>query len=501
LRNFVAGLEREQEIEVVAEPVDLIAIAPRLDGNAKATLFRQVGPERAELVGNVMGSRRRLALAFGTSEADLLAEVRRRIATPIAPVEVASHNAPVHDIVLTGGGADFTRLPIHLQHSEDGAPYVSASIDITRSYDGGGRNVGYRRLMLRGRSEAGMDLVAPSDLRAIYGEFVKRKERMPVAFAVGSHPADGVAAACTWTGGDEVEVMGAMRGAPVPLVRCASIDAMAPADAEIVLEGYLDPDGWTEPEGPYGEFLGYYGHLKINPVFHLTAITMRRDALFQTATIGGRYMASTDTAQLNAVRTEAAAWAALVTAVREPIAVFATPASGGVYNLRLALRQRAAGEARNAIAAVLGSTAEVKHIFVVDEDIDIFSDQQMEWAFATRFQADRDLVVLPGMRAVPLDPSLRGSRIGAKAGFDLTFPVGAKRGAETEVPDPPRFGGAGGASVRQMLARGPQSFRDLMEGTGSRDGREVVLALEAIRTSEGIERMPDGRYRIPVQRP
>ena len=201
------------------------------------------------------------------------------------------------------------------------------------------------------------------------------------------------------------------------------------------------------------------------------------------------------------MRTEAAAWAALTTAVREPIAVFATPASGGVYNLRLSLRQRVAGEARNAIAAVLGSTAEVKHVFVVDEDIDIFSDAQMEWALATRFQADRDLVVLSGMRAVPLDPSLRGRRIGAKAGFDLTFPAGSERGIETRTPDPPRFGTAGGQSVRQMLAQGPRSFRDLMEATGSRDGREVVSALDAVRQDGGLERLPDGRYCLPAQTP
>lgn len=500
LRNFIALLEKEKELETVPQPIDLVEIAPRLDGNAKAVLFGCVGPERTQLVGNVMGSRRRLALAFGATEANLLDEVQKRIKTPIAPIEVASALATVHDIVLTGADADFTRLPAHLQHGEDGAPYISAGIDFVRSYDGSKRNVGYRRLMLRGRSTAGIDLVAPSDLRAHYGEFVKRKERMPIAFAVGSHPADSIAATCTWTAADEVEVVGAMRGSPVPLVRCVSIDAMAPADAELILEGYIDGAGWTEPEGPYGEFLGYYGHLKINPIFHLTAITMRRDALFQTVTIGGRHMASTDTAQLNAVRTEAAAWAALLTAVREPVALFATPASGGVYNLRLSLRQRFPGEARNAIAAVLGSTAEVKHVFVVDEDIDIFSDAQMEWALATRFQADRDLVIMTGMRAVPLDPSLRGSRIGAKAGFDLTFPIGSQRGIETRVPDPPRFGTSAGLGVREMLASGPQSFRDLMEGSGSRDGREVLLALDAIRSGGGLERLHDGRYSLPEKK-
>ena len=287
LRNFIALLAQEDELETVSEPVDLIEIAPGLDGNAKAVLFGCVGPERTQLVGNVMGSRRRLALAFGATEGTLLEAVQKRIETSIAPIEVASAQAPVHAIVLTGVEADLTRLPAHLQHSEDGAPYISASIDISRSYDGSKRNVGYRRLMLRGRSTAGVDLVAPSDLRALYGEYVKRKERMPIAFAVGSHPADSVAATCTWTAADEVAVMGAMRGAAVPLVRCATIDAMAPADAEMILEGYLGSEGWTEPEGPYGEFLGYYGHLKINPIFHLTAITMRRDALFQTQNANG----------------------------------------------------------------------------------------------------------------------------------------------------------------------------------------------------------------------
>jgi UbiD family decarboxylase len=482
---------------VVSEPLDLIDVASRLDGNCKAVMLRRVGREQAELVGNVMGSRRRLALAFGTTSEGLLKEILKRIAMPISPVEVPSTAAPVHQVVLTGAKADFTRLPVHLQHSEDGGPYISASIDVAQSFDGNRRNVGYRRLMLRGRTQAGMDLVAPSDLRAMYAEFVKHKERMPIAFALGSHPADSVAAVCTWTAADEVALMGAMRGAAVPLVRCATIDAMAPADAEIILEGYLDSEGWTEPEGPYGEFLGYYGHLKSNPVFHLSAITMRRDVLFQTATIGGRHMAMTDTAQLNAVRTEAAAWAALMTAIREPIAVHATPASGGVYNLRLSLRQRVPGEARNAIAAVFGSSAEVKHVFAVDEDIDIFSDAQMEWALATRFQADRDLVVASGFRAVPLDPSLRGQRTGAKAGFDLTFPPGQNRHLENSVPEPPRMAAGQGQSVREALALGPRSFRDLMEATGSRDGRDVLVALDQVRQETGLDRLPDGRYCLP----
>src|SRR5438094_10578205 len=212
LRSFVESLAGE-DLEVVTQPLDLIELGARLDGNPKAVLFRAAGPEKAELVGNVMGSRRRLAAAFGVSEQELRAEVTRRLEAPIAPVEVSSSAAPVHQVVWTGTQADFTRLPVHLQHSEDGGPYISASIDITRSLDGTKRNVGYRRMMLRGRTEAGIDLIAPSDLRALYGEYVKRKERMPVAFVIGSHPADSVAATAMSPMADEVALMGGLRGA------------------------------------------------------------------------------------------------------------------------------------------------------------------------------------------------------------------------------------------------------------------------------------------------
>jgi len=501
LRRLVERLADAGELDTIADPIDLIDLASHLDGNPKAVWFRKAGAEKAELVGNVMGSRRRLAMAFETAEHDLLKEVLKRLNHPIAPMEVSSSLAPVHQVVLKGDDADFTKLPIHFQHGEDGGPYISASIDITKSFDGKRRNVGYRRMMLRGRQEAGIDLIAPSDLRALYAEFVKRKERMPMAFVVGSHPADGVAATAMSALDDEVGLMGGLRGAPVPMVRCATIDALVPADAEVIFEGYLDERGWVEGEGPYGEYVGYYGHMKTNPVFHLTAITMRRDALFQTATIGGRSLAYTDTAQLCALRTEAAVWASIMTAVREPVAVYAMPSCGGMHNLRLSLRQRYPGEVRNAIAAVFGSNADVKHVFVVDDDIDVFNDSQMDWALATRFQADRDLIVSTGFRAVPLDPSLHGNRTGAKAGFDLTFPFGWNHATDFRVPAPPKLEKRRNQTVRQALDDGPHSFRELMEATGSRDGRDVVIALDAVRKEVGIGRTPEGKYCLAGTKP
>jgi UbiD family decarboxylase len=271
---------------------------------------------------------------------------------------------------------------------------------------------------------------------------------------------------------------------------------MVPADAEVILEGFLDERGWNEPEGPYGEYLGYYGHMKTNPVFHLTAITMRRDALFQTATISGRALGQTDTAQLCALRTEVTAWAALQAAIREPLAVYCPAANGGMYNLRVSMRQRYPGEARNAIAGVFASKADVKNVFIVDEDVDVFSDDQLEWALATRFQADRDLVVGSGFRTIPLDPSLLGSRTGSKCGFDLTLPFGWQSKNEFSVPEPPHLNSVPRTTVAEALRTGPKLFRELMEATGSRDGRDTAVALDEVRKAGRLKRTPEGYYAI-----
>jgi 2,5-furandicarboxylate decarboxylase 1 len=134
-------------------------------------------------------------------------------------------------------------------------------------------------------------------------------------------------------------------------------------------------------------------------------------------------------------------------------------------------------------------------VFVVDPDIDIFDDKQMDWALATRFQPNRDLIVVDGMRAMPLDPSLYGkSRVSAKAGFDLTWAFGTGNRLEARIPEAPTYKGKRYPSIEAALADGPKTFEDLMSAVGSRDGREVVLALDAVRQAKGVERDDEGRY-------
>ena len=495
LRRFVDRLIEMDLAEIHDRPIDLIDLARVLDGNPKAVLFRDAGPEGAELVGGVTGSRARIAAGFGVPAESLLRTVRERLASPQPLVEVDSAAAPVHAVILRGDDADLTRLPVHLQHAHDGGPYISSTLDHVVDPETGLTNLGCRRLMLRGRKEAGVDLNAPSDLKAIYERAAKRGERLPVSFVLGAHPTDHVAASMR-VPTSEIELIARLRGAPLAVVRGVTNDIAVPADAEIVLEGWLDERGHVEPEGPYGEFLGYYGVMKQNPVFHLEAITMRSDALFQTSTISGSAVEHTDTAQIGALRAEATAWRALETAVREPVAICASASSGGSFNMRIAIRQRVPGEARNAIAAIFASLSNTKHVFVVDEDIDVFSDSQIDWALATRFQADRDMVVSSGFRTLPLDPSLAGARTGAKAGFDLTRPFGGGLPLYYTVPGPPASGTPSYASVREALTEGPKTFGALVEGLGSRDGREVVLALDEIRNEGRLARHGDGLYAL-----
>ena len=145
---------------------------------------------------------------------------------------------------------------------------------------------------------------------------------------------------------------------------------------------------------------------------------------------------------------------------------------------------------------MFSSSGDVKHVFVVDEDIDVFSDEQIDWALATRFQADRDIVVASGFRCVPLDPSLQGSRTGAKAGFDCTKPFGKGGSAEFTVPQPPQMPQRPRRSLEAALAEGPATYLDLMAALGTRDGREILREFDKLYREGRLKRLKDGRYAL-----
>jgi len=494
LRHFVDHLQELGEVETHAEPLDLADISGLIEASPKATLFKSVGPERFEIVGAVGGSRRRLAAAFGLTDARALAaEYARRMQNPQKAFEIAQGEAPVQQVVLTGDAIDLTRLPFHVQHQYDGAPYISSAIDYSVDAVTGHRNVGCRRLMLRSRTTMRSNLTQVSDLRRMFMDSVARGEHLPVNFAIGSHPLDFVTASVRASALDEYDLVGTIRGAPLPMVRTVSNGLLVPADAEVIVEGYFDKAGYSEPEGPYGEFLGYYGPVHVDPVYHVTAITMRKDALHQTVLHGTRRLARTEHSHQSGVIIEARIMQQLKEAGIAATAVYAVASAGGLMHARVALARSARGRARDAIKTLLAIPF-LRHVYIADEDIDVFSDDDIEWATANRFRADQDLVLVPGQMAFIMDVMAGPDRLTTKAGFDLTAPL-AKDGIEARVVSPAQVAPAARyQTVDQALATRPMHFTELMASLGSKDGREIILTLETLREQGRVTRGRDGEW-------
>jgi 3-polyprenyl-4-hydroxybenzoate decarboxylase len=242
--------------------------------------------------------------------------------------------------------------------------------------------------------------------------------------------------------------------------------------------------------------MGFYGPMHGDPVFHVTAITHRRDVLHQTVKHGvGRKLGDCDGAAMGSLQAEAHAWDLLKRTGLDPTDICAPPGPGVSSHLRVALRKRTDGDARAAIAVLLGTIRTLKHVFITDDDVDVHSDAEIEWAMSSRFQADRDIVVLSNMQVMPMDPSTIVRGIGAKAGFDLTFPYPRSKAVTARVPEAAKIGGpARFQTVRQALESGPMHFARLMSVLGSRDGREIVLAIELLRDENLLDRNSDGEY-------
>jgi 2,5-furandicarboxylate decarboxylase 1 len=502
LRRFVDRLINLGEVEIREDPVSLTDLSAIIENTEKAVLFKQAGPDRLEMIAKAMASRARIVAAFESTPEGVYDALHSRIANPQEVVEVPSDEAPVHAVKITGDNIDITRLPFHPQHEFDGSTYISSGIDYTIDPETGRNNVGSRRLSLRNRTQCGTNVTAPSDLKRIYTACAARGERLPVTFTLGSHPLDFFAAT-TRVPGDELNLVATLRGETAPVVKSLTNDIRVPADAEIIMEGYFDERGYVEPEGPFGEYMGYYGAIHMDPVFTCTAITMRDDVMYQTLQHGTAFVLDqTDAASMTAMRVEADAMRILRSVTRQPIAVYLRATAGGAGALRVCIKQTMLGEARNAIAALFGGIPRLKHIWVYDEDVDIHDEKQVEWAFGTRFQADQDMVMLTGTMSMPMDPSLDGRRTGAKAGFDCTRPFG--RGQEirfTRCAAKVFDGQARFQTVEQALEAEPMYFSHLVESVGSEDGREVAVALDELRDGGKLGRDKDGRYHLAEAAP
>jgi len=423
LRQWLAGLQEMGRLKTVTRAVDprfeLAAVAKKADG-LFAVRFDNVTGYRVPVVAGLVADRELLAVALGSSRAEMVRKFGRAVAAPRACTTVPDGEAPVKEVVVRDGIDLRQLLPAPVHHARDGGPYITAAVLIAKHPATGVRNVSIHRLQILGANRLGI-LILPRHLWHFFDLAERQGRPLEVAMAIGLHPLILLASqATTAPGVDELEIASALVERPLELVRCETVDLHVPAGAEIVLEGRLLP-GVREVEGPFGEYPKYYGPAGPKPVIEVTAVCHRREPIFHTIV-----PASREHLLLGAVPREAVLLQMVSQAVPGVSDVHLTPAGGCRYHAVVAIDKKHEGEAKNAVFAALASSSEVKHVVVVDRDVNIFDPEEVEWAVATRCQAGRDVFVVTGALGNRLDPSSTDG-LGDKMGIDATVPLDAPR--------------------------------------------------------------------------
>lgn len=401
LRGWLRHLAATQRLAVIRENVSLVhelaAIAKKLDGR-QATLFPRPGGHAVPVVSGIVSRRSWIAEAMGVPESGLLGHFRRAAEAPLPWKEVSAARARCQEVVHRD--ADPRRLfpiPTHSEH--DSGPYISAGLVIARNPKTGVQNVSINRVQVNDAKRLGV-LILPRHLHAFFQAAEEMKQPLHVAVVIGVDPLSLLASqAISPIDHDELEIAGALRGAPLEVAKCLTSEVRVPADAEIVIEGRLLP-GVRAPEGPFGEFPKYYSAREDREVIEVDAITHRKDPLFHTIV-----PAEMEHLLLGAIPREATLLAHLQRSFPNVIDVHLPVGGTCRYHLVVKMKKRREGEPKNVIMGAFGGHFDVKQVIVVDEDVDIHDAAQVEWAVATRFQADRDLVVVAGAQGSALDPS------------------------------------------------------------------------------------------------
>ena len=437
LRTFLGRLEADGDLLRVRDPVtweyEIVALTRETsDVAGPALLFEQVQDSRYPCLSGLFAAQRRVALALEVGERELYDEYRRREERPIEPVVVDA--GPCQEIVLRGDEIDLRDLPILLHYEKDGGRYVTAGLQIARHPVTGQRNVSIHRMLLLDRNHLSVYAPPGRHTRAIIERNLDDGRPTEIATAIGTEPVLQIATqARVPLGVDEYAVAGGLRQAPVQLVRACTLDLEVPADAEMVIEGRTVPGEYCA-DGPFGEYPGTYSAVKQAPVLEVTAITLRRGAIYQNALTG---MPMTENHWMMQPAATAMVYREAYKLSPEVKAVHVTPGGATRHHVIVSIKKRHDAEARNLMLALLAAPLGAKHVVVVDEDIDVFDGLQVEWAINTRVQPDRDVMILPYLHSPTLDPSAPAERTSAKMGIDATAPLG-----KLEEYTPPRIPGA-----------------------------------------------------------
>ncbi|HEY7065828.1 MAG TPA: UbiD family decarboxylase [Chloroflexota bacterium] len=403
----------------VEPDLEIAALVQQHDGDL-AFLFADAAGHAMPVACNFLAGPANVTTVFGLDTDGVRAAMERGIRAPLACCTVA--DGPVHERVRLGPAVDLgAQLPILRHTARDAGRYITAGCVLARDPDSGVYNASFHRLQLRGPHTLAIRLDHGRHLRALWEKARARGEPLPVAVVIGGDVALTYAAcslgAMLPLERDELEAASGIRGAPLELVPCRTVDLAVPADAEIVLEGVVSTDEFVE-EGPFVEFLGLYSEPGPSPLLEVQALTQRHDAIYYV-------IAGCESYMLRKYILEAGILTQLKQAV--PIVRDVELTRGGLCRFHLVIsvhKNEPADEGlqRNAIFAAIAALKDLDQVIVVDDDIDLHNPADVEYAVATRVEASKDLLLFPGARGhdyiLVSDHGIR-----TKVGIDATVTV------------------------------------------------------------------------------
>jgi len=428
LRTFLRVLEDELEpVARVDREVDrdreLTAIVKLLESEGNpVVLFENVRDAEMPVLLGVHGTRERIALALGSSPRGAVKDYLERIESPIDPV--VEPGGPVKDVRLVRGDVDLGALPVLVHAERDSGPFITAAVGMSRDPGSGAVNTGMYRLEIVDRNH--LTVAAAGDLETIVHRAEEGGERLEFVVVLGHHPVMQIGSqAKIPISVDSLAVTGALMGEPLVMAPGETIEESVPAFAEIVLEGHFLL-GERKEDGPFGESPYYYERWP-SFVAEITAITHRSDAIYlglHNVHAEHRCLALFPCREgrlLSRLR-------AVLPNVREVHMVIGSNGTHGYVSVENA----APGDAKSALMVALGAGDRfLKHVVVVDDDVDIWNHEDVLWALGTRFQADRDMVVVPYASSTLMNPSSYSMRhrsshgpLSTQVGFDATQPIG-----------------------------------------------------------------------------
>src|ERR1700730_16891089 len=514
-RQFLDRVRRTGELADLPQPVDIRHIATLVDQAKTALYFHNVIGYDMPVVSAIIRTRERATMSIGCETfGEIETKLKAAIDQPIPPKHVKS--SPTREVTVVGNDVDLYKLPIPMSSIYDGGPMITAGVVIARDPELG-VNSGIYRFIVKEKSLTGIDIVTPNNMRLFAQRAFERKEPLPISISIGTHPIEITGSGYRAPlGVDEMGIAGGLRGMPVALAPCQTVDVPYIADAEIVLEAEVLPTGWTYPEGRFGEFTRLMGGLHWNPQVRIKAISMRKDAIYYNL-----HMPWENT-WLAAPTRYATIRAALRTAGVQVKDINVTLGGCAFWHAVISIKKQP-GEGKNALLAAL-SVMDLKHVVVVDDDIDVNDPAEVEWAIATRVQGDRDVMIVSNARAKPLDPSLpQGYGVvptGAKVGIDATMPEGIPREYYERITyayadraniedyvngksdEPGRAGdeidvAALAGKILDAISESPLYYTDIAERFSSFDFRTVARALGHLHATEKL--WQDARGRMCVR--